>query len=316
MNKLTRTQLQKDVNSCLEEFQRFNQLKNLSEASIRSYKYNMVRFFEFLKSVDITFINQVTKNVVQEFTLYLRSKHIKSVTINTHLKAVRAFLYFCMEKEYLQPFKINLIKQEEEIIETYTDDDIQKLIARPNLKKCSFVEYRDWVLINYFIETGNRLRSVVNIKVSDVSFTERRIIVRVTKNREQLITPLTKTLMNILPPYIELWGLSDDSYLFPGFTGEKINENSVKQSIARYNRKRGVSITSIHAFRHTFARNYIITGGSAFKLQSLLGHKDLEMTRHYVHLFGEDLASDIDEHSIIERIKPTSNRLTKSKRCL
>ena len=38
------------------------------------------------------------------------------------------------------------------------------------------------------------------------------------------------------------------------------------------------------------------------------------MTRHYVHLFGEDLASDIDKHSIVERIKPTSNRLTKSKR--
>ena len=35
---------------------------------------------------------------------------------------------------------------------------------------------------------------------------------------------------------------------------------------------------------------------------------------HFVHLFGVDLASDIDEHSIIERIKPTSNRLTKSKR--
>jgi integrase/recombinase XerD len=169
-------------------------------------------------------------------------------------------------------------------------------------------------MINYFIETGNRLRSVLNIKVGDVKFEEHRVIVRVTKNREPLITPLTKTLLTILPTYIQVWGLKDDSYLFPAVTGERINENSLEQSIVRYNHKRGVKITSIHAFRHTFARNYIVTGGSAFKLQSLLGHKDLEMTRHYVHLFGEDLASDIDEHSIVERIKPTSNRFTKNKR--
>lgn len=109
-------------------------------------------------------------------------------------------------------------------------------------------------------------------------------------------------------------GIKSGTVFVPFFNGTRLTENAAKQAIGIYNRKRGVEITSIHAFRHTFARNYIVTGGSAFKLQSLLGHKDITMTRHYVHLFGEDLASDIDEHSIVERMKPTLNRLTKNKR--
>ena len=33
--------------------------------------------------------------------------------------------------------------------------------ARP--KKCKFAEYRNWVMANYFLATGNRLRTVLNI---------------------------------------------------------------------------------------------------------------------------------------------------------
>ncbi|OCN01288.1 hypothetical protein A7X67_05680 [Clostridium sp. W14A] len=299
-----------------DEFQKHNQVKNLSEQTIKFYYWNLKPFFDYLSSAKINSISEISKDTVNDFILEQKQKYDNSISINTHIRAVRAFLYYAMENNYLPSFKIQLIKQPEKVMETYSDEDIKKLIIKPDIKSCSFVEYRDWALVNYFLETGNRLRSVINIKVSDIHITERKVILHITKNREEIETPLTKTLLSILPPYIRTWGLSNDSYLFPSVTGEQLTENAAKHTIAKYNVKHGVSITSIHAFRHTFARNYIVTGGSSFKLQSLLGHKNIEMTKHYVHLFGEDLAKDIDQHSILERIKPTSNRLSKSKRCL
>jgi len=313
---MKRQQSNDNITSLYQQFQTHNKVKNLSEKTIDYYYWNLKPFINYLSSKHIISISKVNSSIVDNYILFQKEKYSNTTSINTRLRAVRAFLYWCMDNGYLKPFKIHLLKQKEEPLKLYSDDDIQKLIAKPNLKECSFVEYRDWVLVNYFVETGNRLRSVINIKVSDVDFSSYKVIIRETKNKEILITPLTKTLLNILPPYIRTWGLKAEQYLFPDVKGNQLTENAAKHTISVYNRKHGVSITSIHAFRHTFARNYIVTGGNTFKLQSLLGHKDLTMTRHYVHLFGEDLASDIDEHSIVERIKPMSNRLTKSKRHL
>jgi integrase/recombinase XerD len=58
-------------------------------------------------------------------------------------------------------------------------------------------------------------------------------------------------------------------------------------------------MTSIHAFRHTFAKYYITSGGDAFKLQRLLGHSSLDVTLNYVNLYSKDLKDGFDKHSIL-----------------
>ena len=46
---------------------------------------------------------------------------------------------------------------------------------------------------------------------------------------------------------------------------------------------------TLHAFRHTFAVNYLRRGESVFHLQKVLGHSSLDMTRRYANLMTEDL---------------------------
>jgi len=61
----------------------------------------------------------------------------------------------------------------------------------------------------------------------------------------------------------------------------------------------------MHAFRHTFAVNYLHRGGSVFHLQKCLGHSTLEMTRRYGNLMTEDL------QAVHQRVSPsvaTQNR--------
>lgn len=77
--------------------------------------------------------------------------------------------------------------------------------------------------------------------------------------------------------------------------GERVRETRIA---------RGVTKTGIHAFRHTFARLYLVEcGGDALKLQRLLGHSTLDMTKHYVRLYDQDLIADFQKHSPLERIK-------------
>ena len=87
-------------------------------------------------------------------------------------------------------------------------------------------------------------------------------------------------------------------------------ERCLSDAIRRYNRSRGAEKTSIHLFRHTFARKYLLDcDGNAFTLQKLLGHSTLEMTRKYCELFNADILRDYDSHSPLAQIQHSNSKL-------
>lgn len=87
---------------------------------------------------------------------------------------------------------------------------------------------------------------------------------------------------------------------FSTYTEKKLSPNALTQAIRQYNLSRGVSKTSVHLLRHTFATLYLQKGGlqkggRAEKLQKILGHKTADMTQRYVHYVTDDLVEDIDD---------------------
>lgn len=73
--------------------------------------------------------------------------------------------------------------------------------------------------------------------------------------------------------------------------------------------------TSIHLFRHTFARKYLVDcGGNAFTLQKLLGHSMLDMTMHYCAIYDVDLVKNFDEFSSLSQLSTKRIKLPTGKR--
>lgn len=81
-----------------------------------------------------------------------------------------------------------------------------------------------------------------------------------------------------------------------------------------YNRSRGVEKTSIHLFRHTFARKYLVDcGGDAFMLQKLLGHSTLAMTKHYCAIYDADISKNFDRFSPLAQLQQTKSKLRRAR---
>ena len=194
-----------------------------------------------------------------------------------------------MDKGYIEKFTIQNIKTEEKIKEPYTEYEMNLLLKKPDLKRCSFSEYRNWVLVNYFYSTGNRLNTVRNIKIEDLNLKEKYVYLRVVKTRRQQIIPLSNTMIAILTEYLRYRKGEPNDYLFPTIQNKQMSSRGLETAITGYNLKRGVTKTSIHLFRHTFARDWILAGGDEFTLQNLLGHSTSDMTKHYVNIYGKDL---------------------------
>lgn len=271
-------------------------LKNLRPPTIRYYTEDLTYFHS---KAPVKYIDDVTQAVFDDFIFKELDAGKKVTSLNTRIRGLRVFFKFCEEREYMKPIVAKLMKEDEEIKEPYTDAELRRLLKKPQSNR--WTEWRSWASIHYLIATGNRASTVISVKLSDIDFDEMTIHLRQVKNRHQQIVPLSPALKEILTEYLETWEWTENDYLFPSYEGTKLNVRSFQSAISRYNISRGVTKTSIHLFRHTFAKNFILAGGGMVQLQALLGHSTMDMTRHYVNLYGLDLKRDF------ERLNPLDN---------
>lgn len=293
----------KSVSCAFDAFMRHCQLKNLAPYSYLYYNKNIQYFLDTEK--EIKYVDEINTEVIERFIGKLMDRGNKVTAINARLRAVFVFLRYCFEQEYLEAFPISLIKEDETLKEPYTEAELQKLLKQPQTS--SWAEWRTWAVINLLVATGVRASTVVNIKVSDVDFEHNIIRLRKLKNRKQQFVPISTALKEALNQYLKIWDWNEDSFLFPGIHNEQIQSHTLELAIRKYNLSRGVTKTSTHLFRHTFAKNYILAGGGMMQLQAILGHSTLDMTRKYINLYGNDIQRDFD------RLNPLNNILKKGR---
>ena len=152
-----------------------------------------------------------------------------------------------------------------------------------------------------------------NIQNRDVDLGARQIVYRHTKNGKVQVVPLCSQMVSILREYMTIRKGEPAEYLFCNQYGEMLSENALRFAIAHYNRSRGVEKTSIHLFRHTFARKYLVDcGGGAFMLQKLLGHSTLAMTKHYCAIYDADISKNYDRFSPLAQLQQAKSKLRRA----
>lgn len=200
----------------------------------------------------------ITKTVYENYIIYLQTNtNANDQTIYSYCNGLKVILNYFMENEYIAPFEIKLPKKTKKVKETYTDFELKVLLKKPDVKHCNFSEYRSWVLTNFLLGTGQRLSTVANIKIQDIDFDNNCIVLTKTKNRIQLIIPLSYTLSSVLTEYLKYRQGEAEDYLFCNQYGGKLTKSGMESAVRRYNLSRGVRRTSIHVYRHTFAKEWI-----------------------------------------------------------
>ncbi len=277
-------------------FYKHCRLKNLRPRTITFYTEDLTYFH---RKTGVKYADEITQEVFDDFIFNELEAGKKTGSLNTRIRGLRVFFSFCAEREYMKPITAKLMKADKEIKEPYTEAELKKLLKRPTSNR--WAEWRSWAAINYLISTGNRVSTVVGLKIEDVDFDEMTIHMKQVKNRHQQLVPLSPALKEVLTDYLKTWEWTKEDYLFPSNEGACLNVRSFQGAVKRYNISRGVTKTSCHLFRHTFAKNFILAGGGMVQLQALLGHSTMDMTRHYVNLYGLDLKRDY------ERLNPLDN---------
>ena len=276
---------------------------NLSKSSLVGYQDSFKYFMDYFNFDEHTPLNVVNNEMFKAWTLDLLERDLRITSINHYLRHCKVFFNWCINNALfpLPELKIDMLRGQENPIKCFPDDELALILQKP-VNNNDFVEWRTWSIVNWVLATGNRAGTIVEVKIGDIDFKNKEISLRHTKNKKTQIIPLSSKLMTVLREYIHSWryGCDSEDFLFPNQANEQLTARALSQSFAKYCKERGCTHTSIHGLRHSFALNWIRNGGNQFKLQKVLGHSSLDMTRRYVALAVVDLKDNYDKFSTLD----------------
>lgn len=278
--KLNKNQTDGNTKEVINQFLNDCRGRGLSKATIDVYEVNINYLLEYLG--EGAELKSITTKTIQDYKNHLiNNTNRNNTSINTILRHIKVFLDWTEENGYTEPVVIKYLKVQQKAKEIYSDDDIRILLKKPKITDCTYNEFRTWAIINVLVSTGMRRSSLQNIKLEDINWADRVILLRHTKNKQVHYAEINNQLAKVLKEWLK-YRQDESDYLFTGQTGKKLSEITISSSVKTYNRSRGIEVTSVHAFRHYYATKLIENGTDIFTISKLLGHTNITVTQNYL----------------------------------
>lgn len=290
------------------EDRKFN---NVTEKTIENYHLFLGEFIRYCEDNSVINVGDITLAHIKGHLRECQKRGNKPVTFNTKLQRIRAFLNYMIECEVIKTNpakKVN--KQREDIrIDVFTDEQINQMLnyyRRIRQRDKSYYAYRDYMIIITLLSTGIRRMEAVNLKWNDVDLINQNVAV-IGKTRVKETIPITDKLTRELSAYQTFckqhWSELSD-YVFASNKNKQMTGNSIS-IVFRYLKEK-MNFTDVrlspHTFRHTFCHRLAISGSSAFTIQKLMRHQNINQTMKYVALWGQELRKENDKHNPLNDI--------------
>ena len=259
--------------------------KRFSEHTIKSYTTDLKQFTSFLSSEFqiIDEINEISFQIIRTWIASLLEKGINPRSVNRKISTLKTYFKFLIrEGELIENpmMKVVAPKSKKRLPVFIEEDQIASLLNEVQFES-GFIGQRNKLIIELFYVTGIRLSELINIKISDVDFSNQSIKVLGKRNKERII-PLSFSMINSLDNFIK--NNHKYHFLFTNLDGVKLYAKLVYRIVNKYIAKiSSVNKKSPHILRHTFATHMLNNGADINAIKELLGHANLSATQVYTH---------------------------------
>ena len=219
----------------------------------------------------------------------LERSDLKRVSVKTYLRGVKAFLYWCIDMDYVPDFKknISLIRVNRDVVLPLTDDEIKILLRSFDTSGTNFLDLRNLCMVLLMLDCGARRNEVVTLTHGNVD-TDRCFVIFNGKGSKKRIVPMGRRLCSLMSEY-SAFGIhsSDDDSFFTSADSQPIGIDTVNMLFVKLRKITGIQRLRPHVLRHTFATRYLLGGGDLETLRCLLGHSDIKTTQLYLHMVND-----------------------------
>lgn len=270
--------------------------KNYSDYTIENYHRDILEFFDYLDR-EVLDYKSVVYSDLRFFLMYLKDeKKDKNSSIDRKLSSLRGFYQYLANEGVVSNNVFSLLngpKKEKKLPRYFEYNELESLFEACDLSNA--LGQRDRLILEMLYATGVRVGELVSIKVSDINFSSRTILILGKGNKERIV-PYGDYCEEILKLYLKDGYLSlnnqNSPYLFLNARGGKLTERGVRYLLEEIIKKTSVQKNiSPHMIRHSFATHLLNQGCDLMTVQKLLGHESIKATQIYTHVTTDRLRS-------------------------
>ncbi len=257
--------------------------RGFSDYTIKSYRIDLKEFYDFAKEENIDI------DLVRKYLRELYEKKYSNRSISRKVSSLKSYFKYLESEGIIKDNFMRLISNPkiEKTLPNYLNyEDLEKLLDFPD--KNNKYGLRDALILEMLYSSGIRVSELSNMKVKDIDFNEKKILILGKGNKERYVYFGSKC-MNLLNKYLEL-DHRDSPYLLIGKRTEKLNEREIRSIVTETAKKAGISVhVTPHTLRHTYATHMLNDGADLKSVGDLLGHESLSTTQIYTHVSNERL---------------------------
>jgi integrase/recombinase XerD len=245
--------------------------KSLSENSIDAYLNDVTKLESYFnnKGDDMGPV-MVTYSDLKDFLTWYSSEYRNARTQSRVLSGIRAFYRFLLIEGEIQENPSSLIESPKiglKLPEVLSIIESDRMIAEIDLSKAE--GHRNKAIIETLYGCGLRVSELVNLRLTDLHYSEGFVIVTGKGSKQRLVPVGGKALKEI-----DIY--KQDRNILPFIQD---------QNILFLNRKAGIKKKiSPHTFRHSIATHMIEAGADLRAVQEMLGHESILTTEIYTHI--------------------------------
>jgi len=264
--------------------------KNYSRHTITAYKKDLESFLEFaLEEYEYSNIVAVNYSIIRSWIVKLVDSGISNNTVNRKISSLRTYYKYLLkigDIDVSPLAKHKSLKVSKKLQVPFSEKEIENVLEL--LKEANdFNGVRNKLIVELFYSTGMRRTELVNLKLNDISLSQKTIKVLGKRNKERII-PLLPSVLESIKEYLtfreKLETIKEASFLFLTLKGVKIYETLVYRIINSYFSTASEKVKkSPHILRHSFATHLLNEGADLKAVKELLGHSSLASTQVYTH---------------------------------
>jgi len=280
--------------------------RRLAEGTKKAIRIALKDFFRWAQKRQTSDIRKLGKKDLVSYHTWLGNQVSKrsgealaSSTRNSRFQVV-AFLYSCLYRSGAivenpaHGLRLKVPESRSWRRRPLSRDEITKFLETIDVE--TETGFRDRALFELLYSSGIRVGEAASLKVRDIDFETRQMIVRGKFDRDRMV-PISVVAKEFLVHWLEPRIENPEAWVFPG-RGGHLTRAHISDRFRELLRRFDMDTRDIstHSIRHSTATHLLENGASVRHVQELLGHKNVESTVRYTHVMADGLAKVYRKH--------------------